>query len=110
MIRPYGVTVSKHSIDHDEQLFLVPLVSGAQATLRRYLNRFVFLLGAATAKLSSARRNNPTQALKPGFERQLLRDLPFGSSSDLRISSIASKLAPGPSELVSSRASGPLAG
>jgi hypothetical protein len=36
--------------------------------------------------------------------------VPVGSSSDLRISSIASKLAPGPSELVSSRASGPLAG
>jgi hypothetical protein len=36
--------------------------------------------------------------------------VPVGSSTDLRISSIASKLAPGPSELVSSRASGPLAG
>jgi len=46
-----------------------------------------------------------TDAFKPGFERQLLRDRSFSSSSDLRISSIASKLAPGPSELVISPAS-----
>src|SRR5579863_1113506 len=36
--------------------------------------------------------------------------VPVGPSSDLRMSAIASKLAPGPSELVSSRGSGPLAG